>query len=254
MTTHLVIPDPHAHPNHNNDRFEWLGNLILDIKPDVVVCVGDWADMPSLSTYDRGTKGFEGRRYKKDVDSVLDAQERMFEPIKKAKRKKPRYIMCEGNHENRINRAISSDAILDGTIGTGDLGYAKYGWEVHDFLVPVVVDRIAYSHYFTSGVMGRPLGGENAAKSLLSKQHMSATAGHTHTLDFATDTNAANERIMGLVCGVYQDYDSGWNNAQSEGLWWSGVVVKREIENGCYDPQFISIKAIKKEYGGGKKS
>jgi hypothetical protein len=82
---------------------------------------------------------------------------------------------------------------------------------------------------------------------------MSTTAGHTHTLDFATDTNAANERIMGLVCGVYQDYESGWNNAQSEGLWWSGVVVKREIENGCYDPQFISIKAIKKEYGGKKK-
>jgi len=249
---HLIIPDSHAHPDHNNDRFEWLGKLILDVKPDVVVNMGDMADMPSLSTYDRGTKGFEGRRYKLDVDSVIDAQERMFEPIKKAKRKKPRYVMCEGNHENRINRAISSDAILDGTIGVSDLGYNRFGWEVHDFLVPAVVDRIAYSHYFTSGVMGRPVGGENAAKSLLSKQHMSATAGHTHTLDFATDTNAANERIMGLVCGVYQDYDSGWNNAQSEGLWWSGVVVKREIENGCYDPQFISIKAIKKEYGGKK--
>jgi len=85
--THLIIPDSHAHPDHNNDRFEWLGKLIMDVKPDVVVNIGDMADMPSLSTYDRGTKGFEGRRYKKDVDSVLDAQERMFEPIKKAKRR-----------------------------------------------------------------------------------------------------------------------------------------------------------------------
>ena len=251
--THLIIPDSHAHPDHNNDRFEWLGKLIMDVKPDVVVNIGDMADMPSLSTYDRGTKGFEGRRYKKDVDSVLDAQERMFEPIKKAKKKKPRFVMCEGNHENRINRAVSSDPILDGTISVADLGYTRYGWEVHEFLKAVVVDRIAYSHFFTSGVMGRPVGGENPAKSLLSKQHMSTTAGHTHTLDFATDTNAANERIMGLVCGVYQDYESGWNNAQSEGLWWSGVVIKRHVEDGCYDPQFVSLKAIKKEYGGKKK-
>jgi hypothetical protein len=42
------------------------------------------ADMPSLCTYDKGTKGFEGRRYKQDVNVTLDAQERMFAPIKKA--------------------------------------------------------------------------------------------------------------------------------------------------------------------------
>lgn len=249
MTTHLIIPDSHAHPDYNNDRFEWLGKLIVDVKPDVVVNMGDMADMPSLSTYDRGTKGFEGRRYRRDIDVTIDAQEKMFDPIKKAKKKKPKFVMCEGNHEHRISRAISSDAILDGTIGLDDLKYKEFGWEVTPFLETVVRDRIAYSHYFTSGVMGRPVGGENPAKSLLNKQHMSCTAGHTHTLDFATDTNAAGERMMGLVCGVFQDYPCDWNNPQSNGLWWSGVVIKRDITNGCYDPQFISMAALKKEYG-----
>ena len=70
MTTHLVIPDQHAHPDNNNDRFEWLGKLIVDLKPDVVINLGDMADMPSLCTYDKGTKGFEGRRYKQDVNST----------------------------------------------------------------------------------------------------------------------------------------------------------------------------------------
>ncbi len=248
MKTHLIIPDQHAHPDYSNDRFEWIGRLILDVKPDVVINLGDMADMPSLCTYDKGTKGFEGRRYRKDVDSVLDAQERLFAPIKKAKRKKPKFYMCLGNHEDRINRAISSEPILDGTIGVEDLGYKDFGWKVSNFLDPVIIDRIAYAHYFTSGVMGRPIGGESPAKALLNKQHMSVTQGHSHTLDLSTSINAAGERMMGLVAGCYLDFKSDWNNTQSENLWWSGVIVKRHVLNGCYDPEFISLNAISKEY------
>ena len=44
---HLVIPDPHAHPDHNNNRADWLGQLILDLKPDVVVNLGDVAGRQS---------------------------------------------------------------------------------------------------------------------------------------------------------------------------------------------------------------
>jgi predicted MPP superfamily phosphohydrolase len=42
--THLIIPDPHAHPDFNNDRAVWLGELIKDLKPDVVVNLGDMWD------------------------------------------------------------------------------------------------------------------------------------------------------------------------------------------------------------------
>ena len=101
MTTHLVIPDQHAHPDYNNDRFEWLGKLIVDLKPDTVINLGDMADMPSLCTYDKGTKGFEGRRYKKDIEAALDAQERMFTPIQKAKKKKPRFVNYKKFYDTR---------------------------------------------------------------------------------------------------------------------------------------------------------
>jgi len=248
LTTHLIIPDSHAHPDFHNKRFEWLGKLITDVKPDVVLNIGDMADMPSLCSYDKGTKGFEGRRYKKDIDAAINANERLFEPIKKAKKKRPRFVMTLGNHENRINRAVSSDAILDGTISIEDLEYERFGWEVIPFNDKIVIDRIAYTHYFTSGVMGRPIGGEHPAKSLLNKQHMSCTAGHSHTRDFAEDTNAAGEKILGLVCGCYQDYWADFAGPANE-LWRPGVVVKRNVEDGMYDPQFISLSSIKKEYG-----
>ena len=216
--------------------------------------MGDMADMPSLSSYDKGTKGFEGKRYHLDIASAFDAQQKMMLPVRAAKKKKPKFIFTLGNHEHRINKAVNADARLDGTIGVKDLLLKEWGWDVYPFLEVAIVDGIAYSHYFTSGVMGRPVGGENPGKSLLNKQHMSATAGHTHTLDFASTVDATGKRLMGLVCGAYVDYPSSWNNAQSEALWWSGVVIKRNVDNGTYDPQFVSIETLRKEYGHGRKT
>ena len=44
----LIIGDPHAHRDYDNKRFTALGKYIAKEKPDVIVCIGDMADMPSL--------------------------------------------------------------------------------------------------------------------------------------------------------------------------------------------------------------
>lgn len=253
MTTHLVIPDAHAHPDHSNIRFQWAGELVADIKPDVVIMLGDWADMPSLSSYDKGTKGFEGRRYKHDIDCAIEAQELFFGPIRARKKKLPKFFMLEGNHEYRIKRAINNDAAkLDGIISTDDLQFKEFGWEVIPYSgsTPGVVniDGIAYAHYFTSGVMGRPIGGLHPAYQLIHKQYQSCTQGHVHTTDYCVRTSASGKNIHGMVAGVYQDYYADWAG-EANTLWWKGVVVKDYVENGSYDPQWISLDSIKKEYG-----
>jgi hypothetical protein len=86
--THLIVPDPHAHPDHGNERFDWLGQLILDLRPDVLVNMGDAGDFPSLASYDRGKRSFHGKSYRRDLDAHLDAQERMWAPKTKAKKKR----------------------------------------------------------------------------------------------------------------------------------------------------------------------
>lgn len=251
MSSHLVIPDTHAHPDFHNNRFKWLGNLITDLKPSSVVCLGDWADMPSLCSYDRGTKGYEGRRYKKDINAAIEAQEFMFSPIKQAKKKRPRFIMLEGNHEYRIKRAVQSDSILDGTISTDDLLYNKFGWEYvpYNGQTPgiIVVDGVAYSHYFTSGIMGRPISGEHPAFQLIVKQYMSCTQGHVHITDYCVRTEATGKKIHGLLAGVYQDYFSDYAG-DANNMWWKGVIFKRDVNNGQYDPEWISLDRIKREY------
>ena len=103
----LIIPDAHAAPGYDNERFTAVGQFVMDERPEYVVCLGDWADLPSLSSYDKGTRGFEGRRYQNDVASAVDAQDKFFAPIKKfneqkrnnkEKQYKPKLIMCLGNH------------------------------------------------------------------------------------------------------------------------------------------------------------
>lgn len=251
---HLIVPDSHAHPDYHNDRADWLGGLIADVKPDVLVHIGDSADMASLSTYDKGKRSFQGRNYKKDVNAHLEFQERMWAPIKRLKRKLPYSVFCVGNHEHRISRAIDLSPELDGAISMKDLQLKDWYDTVVDYSggTPGVIniDGISYAHYFVGGIAGRPLGGIHAGYSIATKKFSSATCGHSHLFDVSYHVDLEGRPVIGCVVGCYQDYDNDWAG-EIAGLWNRGVVVKRNVEGGGYDIQWISLAALKKEYGNG---
>jgi len=250
--THLIVPDPHAHPEYNNVRADYLAKLIKDIRPDVVINMGDAADMPSLSSYDKGTRAFQGRNYRADIDSHLEFQDRMWTPVKRRKKKLPYRVVFEGNHEHRVKRALNLSPELDGAIGFDDFNFSDYYDRVIEYKGGTpgtkTIDGVTYAHYLVSGVKGLAIGGEHAAYSLITKQFTSCTVGHTHTTDYAVRTDVNGRRLHGLVAGVYQDYWSDWAG-ECNRMWWSGVVVKRNVVDGHYDPQWISMEALRKEYG-----
>jgi hypothetical protein len=163
--TRLILPDAHAHYQHHNKRAEWAGELIADVKPDVVICIGDLWDMPSLSSYDRGKKSFQGRTYQADFNAGLDFQERLWTRVLRRKRKLPRRVFCMGNHEERIARAINVQPELEGAVGYSDLQLDRWYTDVVHYQgsTPgtIEIDGISYAHYFVSGVAGRPVGGEH---------------------------------------------------------------------------------------------
>ena len=255
--THLIIPDQHAHPKFNNDRADWMGQLIHDVKPDLVINIGDAADMSSLSAFDKGKASFFGESYGKDIDAHLDFQERMWAPSRKAKKRMPHRVVFEGNHEHRIKRVLEYDPQLASGkskfgISFSDLDFDSYYNEVHEYEggTPAVrtYDGVSYAHFFISGLMGRPIGGDHHAANLINKNHCSCTCGHSHTADYAIRTDAKGNKIMGCVAGVYQDYDAPWAG-KANALWWGGAVIKRNVSEGKYDPQFVSINTLRKEYG-----
>lgn len=248
--SHLLIPDSHATPGQHNKRYTWLGALIRDLKPDVVIDIGDWWDMSSLCSYDKGTKGFEGRRYKHDIEAGIEAQDRLLSVLRAGKKRLPRFVRTLGNHEHRILKAIDRDPVLEGTIGLEDLRSADYHWEEYPFLQPVDIDGIHYAHYFTTGVMGRPVSGETPARALIQKQLTSCSMGHVHTFDYHCRTDTNGRRIHGLVGGVYQDYHADYAGPANK-LWRRGVTLKTEVSNGDYNLRWISLEAIREAYKNG---
>lgn len=249
--TMLILPDSHAHPDHPNDRAIWLGRLMVDLKPDVVINGGDQFDMSSLSSYDKGKRSFHGKSYQKDIEAGLDFHEKMWEPVFRQKKRLPYRVFLVGNHEQRVDRALDMSPELEGTIGykNYDLG-TYYDTVVHyDGQLPGIFEYegILFAHFFPTGVSGRPISGENPAKMLMYKNKCSSIAFHTHILDFASQKTVKGQVFNTVVAGCYQDYESDWAGPVAQ-FWRSGVVVLRNVEKGNFDFQWISLESLKKEY------
>lgn len=249
----LVLPDMQVKPGVNTDYINDIAAYILDKQPDVIINLGDMADMPSLSSYDVGKKAFEGRRYKDDVESVIDAQMKLFTPlaqyqerqrINKKKVYTPRTVILLGNHENRINRAVNNDPKLDGVLSIDDLGYKTFWDEVYDFLDVVEINGVAFSHYFTTGLAGRP---SSTANAQLNKQHQSCIAGHQQGLQIAMSNSAAGKRITSIIAGSCYKHEEEYLGAQGN-KHWRGVLMLHSVKDGEFDLVSVPLDYLENKY------
>jgi hypothetical protein len=250
----LVIPDAQVKEGVPLDHLTWAGKAICDYRPDVVVNLGDFADMPSLSTHDKpGAKHFEGLRYKKDVEVTKEAMKLLLAPLralqaqqKKNKEKvyKPRMVMLLGNHCNRINRAVNNNPMLEGVISTKDLDYER-DWEVHNFLQPVFISGVGFNHYWPVGAMGRPA---SSASVLVNKLHMSCIAGHQQGRQIAYGKRADGQPIICIIAGSYYLHDEDYMDQLST-RHWRGLVVLNDVKDGTFDEMLLSIEYLQRKYG-----
>lgn len=253
----LVLPDVQAKPGNDFSFLRRIGLYMVEKKPDVVVCGGDFADLPSLSSYDKGKRAFEGRRYKRDVEAAQFAMQAFLGPMEeynamrrrnKKAEYKPRMVLTLGNHENRVNRATNDDAMLDGVLSIKDLAYEEYGWEVHDFLEVVMVEGIAFSHYFTSGVMGRPV---TTAQALLTKKHQSCIAFHQQGLQIATGYRADGALLTAVICGSAYEHNEDYLGPQGNNHW-RGFLMLNDVHEGQFDLMPVSLDYINRKYPDAK--
>ena len=249
----LIIPDCQVKEGVPLEHLTWAGKAICDYRPDVVVNIGDFADMPSLSTHDvKGSKYFEGLRYKKDVEVVKKAMQQLLAPLrelqktqKESKHKvyKPRMVLTLGNHENRIVRAVNNSPQLEGLIQVEDLDYAK-DWEVHEFLKPVFIAGVGFSHYWPVGAMGRPAASPAA---IISKLHMSCVAGHQQGKQLAYGKRADGKPICAIIAGSYYMHDEDYMDSLSN-RHWRGLVVLNDVKDGHFDEMMLSIEYLERKY------
>jgi hypothetical protein len=246
---HFVLPDVQAKPGNNFTFLTNIGKYIVDKQPDVIVCIGDFADMASLSSFDVGTKAYEGKRYTKDVDASHEAMDAFLSPLNNynaqqrkngKKQYKPRRVLTLGNHEQRILKAVNKDAKLDGLISIDDLEYEKYGWEVYPFLHTVIIDGVAYAHYFVTGIAGRPA---STAAAQLRVVNMSCVAGHQQGKQIAYAKRGDGATLTSIIAGSCYEHDEDYLNVQGN-LHWRGAFMLHEVDNGHFDEMWLSLNYL----------
>jgi len=239
------IPDCQVKPGVPLGHLEWCGKYLAAKRPDVILCGGDFSDLPSLGTHDSpGSRKVEGRRYKKDIDVTHRAMEMFLNPIAKVSGWNPILLFLYGNHEDRIERAINRDPKLEGFMSVDDLGYTRYGWTTFPFLQPIAINDVAFCHYFPSGIMGRPI---TTAKAILTKLHMSAFAFHQQGRDIAYSKRADGKDLTAIISGSFyqhhEDYLSPFTNQH-----WRGMYVLHEVKDGNFDEMAVSINYLKRKF------
>ena len=250
--THLMIPDTQCKPDIDMSYLSWIGEYIADKRPEVIIHIGDHADMPSLSSYDRGKKSAEGKTVQADIEASIEGMNLMLKPLydlqqkQKANKKKvyrPKMVMTLGNHEERIMRHVNSNPELHGFISYDSLKYKEFGWEVYDYLQPAIVNGVAYCHFMANPMTGKPYGG--AALNILKQVGESFCMGHKQTLDVATRfLPSSGKQQWAIIAGAAYPHDEGYKGYQGNHHW-RGIVVKHNTKDGSFNPMFVSLDYLK---------
>jgi hypothetical protein len=251
-----MIPDTQVKPGINMHYLACIGQYIADCKPEVIVHIGDHFDLPSLSSYDRGTKKFEGKRLNEDIEAGIIGMNLILSPIKAVQdaelaefgevRWKPKMVFTIGNHEERLMRHVNYNPELAGLVSYDDFKLAENGWEVYDFLEPAVVNGVTYIHYFPNSMTGKPLGG--SALNCLAKVGRSVSMGHKQTLDIAL-------RICGITGLQTRWLTAGASYPHFEGYkghvgnkHWRGVIRKHKVSQGGYNLMEIDLDYLEERF------
>lgn len=243
----------HAVPEAPNDRFSLLGEFLYDLKPDMVIDLGDGADMASLNSFDgKYPEKIVSQNYERDVDVYNDSQERLHWKFRYHKRKKPFWVGFEGNHEQRMKKAISLDPRLEGQrygISFKHLQTDHWFNEYHEYRnsAPAIASYLGvdFAHFFGSGNFGTATSGLHHAYTVINNRHNSSVCGHSHKRNLYFKDAPGS---IGMVVGCYKGKEEGWAG-QANKDWWTGVVVMRDVENGRFEPQFVSLKMLEQMYG-----
>jgi hypothetical protein len=259
-----MIPDTQVHKGTPAIHLQWIGRYIVDKKPDVIICIGDWYDMPSLSFFDRGKKAFEGRRFNKDIDAGHRALDIMMKPMNdynamraknKQKQYKPEMHVTWGNHEYRINRAVEDKPELDGIVGQWmiDEYWQERGWQTHNYGEVIDIDGVWYTHVLFNELTGRPQGG--MAATMLKTIGHTFTMGHRQVYDLAT-RYVGTRMHRALIAGACYLHDESYKGPPREqtvrggNYHWRGCLMKHDVVDGEYSLMELPLDYFCRRYEG----
>lgn len=247
---HIIIGDTQARDDISLSYMSAIGRYIADKQPEKIIHIGDHYDFPSLSSYDKGKRSFEGRRLVKDLAAGKLGLEMLMQPIYDLQDYQiknglevydPIMIVTLGNHEDRLTRLQNDLPELEGFLGDDPLKFEEHGWVVYPFLTPAYIDGIAYVHFMPNPMSGKPYGG--SAMNILKQVGHSFVVGHKQTLDIAIRPIIGGKMQVGIVNGACYPHEEAYKGNTGNNHF-RGITVLNEVEDGYGDPMFVSLKHL----------
>ena len=258
---HLFVPDTQIGPGTPIDQILWIAQYVVDHfygKRVRIIIIGDWWDMPSLSSYDKGTKDYEGRRIIVDFVAGNDAMAAFMKPLMDSRERDEKKGITpwwpesleffDGNHEFRVERAIQLSPELEGLIGLEFMDVEKYGFNRHPFLKVANFEGVNYSHYFQNNMTGRPYSGNNI-ETRLKTIGASFSQGHQQ-VHLTAVRYVLGQQQRGLVSGACYIHDEKYRGFQGNEAHWRGIVICNDVKAGGYELMEVSLDFLCKKYEG----
>ena len=254
----VVVPDTQVRAGVPTDHIEAAGNYIVQHKPDVVVLLGDWWDMPSCNRFATNLE-VESLKLREDIDAGNAAMARFMGPMirfnkrrkdNKKSQYKPRLVYTVGNHDCqvRIPRLVESQPILEGfLVDETTTLLEQYGFEVHPFLESVNIEGIRFCHYFVNphSRVGSPLGG--MIDTQLKNAGFSFVQGHAQGLKMGKHYLTDGTVRLGIVAGSFYDHYERYMGPQGN-KHWQGIIQLNEVGDGSADVCELSLNYLKRKY------
>ena len=241
-----IIPDTQSREGVLNPLIP-IAKHICQIRPDIIIHLGDHWDMPSLSQYDKGKKSHRVKTYFKDITAANKAMSEFWKICYKywpMINGECQSIYLLGNHCNRIEKAkeYGPDELVD----LMDLYPRDHlNWDrVIPFLEVYKWNDIEFCHYFQNHNSPAPI---STARQLLMKSHTSRIAGHKQGFDYEEMPSGSDKIIQAMIIGScyyhHEAYKAHTNNH------WNGTVVLKNVENGMFDFSRYSLNSLANWYG-----
>jgi hypothetical protein len=246
----VVIGDLHDRPGRTKEHATWIGRHITAVRPDHVVCIGDFASLDSLSTFDKPGSAQDIARpsFVEDIaslDECLEALHKDFDytafPI----------TMTEGNHEFRAQRAADLQPKINGDLPIRVRGcFARYRWNVREFGQWFFLGGVGFTHIpFNSA--GKEFRGEHVERQLGPRATYSIVLGHTHkrvNVEFPKIGPGGN-RVSIVNTGTSMPWGTIEHYAGLSITGWSYGITELRIQGGMIvGVNFIDMTTLMEMY------
>lgn len=173
--------------------FALVCKVIADIKPDVLLQVGDLANMDSVSRHPAA------RGAKRSLHADREDAREIRADLRQAAGRKARIVWIEGNHDAWLDKYLAERPELDAEFGTPQQFWdLKEGEEWVPYRDGIHIGKVYYTHDIGYS-------GAQATKQNLAAAGHCIVSGHTHHAAIEYGGTIMDQRVFSMSCGWLGD-------------------------------------------------